>query len=172
MELWILPSAGLQEQTSIKTGSRLLSPSCLVIPIPFLPCWTPIREDSSLNSFLSLCLAPPRPHLSLVSCQALLVYPSLGPRTLSCPRPTFPPHSCLPNHCSCPSRVCPQSLLTLSGSTAPANCKASGHCCLLPALAGFLSPAPPNSPCLLVCLANSLPWQAHQETIILLKAGA
>ena len=126
MGQWILPSAGLREQTSIKTGSRLLSPPCPVIrQVPAAACSSPIREDSSLgrktvmghgselNSFLSLCLAPSLPHLSLVSCQALLIYLSLGPRTLSCPRPTLPPHSCSPNHCSRSSRVCPQSLLTL-----------------------------------------------------------
>lgn len=182
MGLWILPSAGLREQTSIKTGSRLLSPPCLVIrQVPAAACWTPIREDSSLgrktvmghgselNSSLSLCLASPLPHLSLVSCQALLVYPSLGPRTLSCPRPTLPPTLASPNHCSRPSRVCPQSLLTLRQH-------GTSKLQSLRPLLSSPNPGrfPPNSPCrlLLVCLANSLLWQVHREAIILLKAGA
>ena len=107
MELWILPSAGLQEQTSIKTGSRLLSPSCLVIPIPFLPCWTPIREDSSLNSSLALpcsslpsslpCVLPGPSRLPLPGAsdpqlsQAHIPAPLLPPKSLQLPQQGLPP---------------------------------------------------------------------------------
>ena len=59
-------------------------------------------HGSELNSSLALpCSSPPS------SLPYVLPGPSLGPRTLSCPRPTLPPHSCLPKSLQPPQQGLP-----------------------------------------------------------------
>lgn len=119
MGLWILPSAGLREQTSIKTGSRLLSPPCLVIrQVPAAACWTPIREDSSLgrktvmghgselNSSLTLpCFSPPSSLPCVLPGPSRLPLPGASDPQLS--QAYTPLHSCLPKSLQPPQQGLP-----------------------------------------------------------------